>query len=163
MGQSPKKITAKNFVTILEFQQLLLQGLWFNDDPLLQLPGFTMDIVKNYRRQLKEHGISEGSISTFAKLDAEKRAKLNLFDGDANKVSQLEKVIKALPIVECKAEAFTEGETSITMSDAITLKFTVTYPNYAPNEAPGYVHSTNFPFLKRQKWYLIVSDGATKE
>jgi hypothetical protein len=104
-----------------------------------------------------------GSISTFAKLDAEKRAKLNLFDGDADKLSQLEKVIKALPIVECKAEAFTEGETSITMSDAITLKFTVTYPNYAPNEAPGYVHSTNFPFLKRQKWYLIVSDGATKE
>jgi hypothetical protein len=40
----------------------MLQGMWFNDDPLLQLPGFTMDLVKNYRRQLKEHGISEGSI-----------------------------------------------------------------------------------------------------
>jgi hypothetical protein len=31
------------------------------------------------------------------------------------------------------------------------------------DQAPGYVHSANFPFLKRQKWHLIVTDGATQE
>jgi hypothetical protein len=41
----------------------------------------------------------------------------------------MEKVINALPIVECKAEAFTEGESTITMADAVSLKFTITYAN----------------------------------
>lgn len=54
-----------------------------------------------------------------------------------------------MPIVECKAEAFTEGENTITMSDAITLKFSITYTNLSEDQAPGYVHSANFPFVKR--------------
>jgi hypothetical protein len=36
-------------------------------------------------------------------------------------------VIAALPIVEVSAEAFTEDEKTITMIDAITLRFTVKY------------------------------------
>lgn len=121
-----------------------------------------MDVIKNYRRQLKDHGIPEGSMQTFAKLGAEKRAKLKLFD-DPKKIATMEAVLNAMPVVECKAEAYTEGETNITMSDAITLKFTITYTQLAEKEAPGYVHAEAYPFLKRQNWYIIVTDAATKE
>ena len=55
MGASPKAMKTKNFAQILEFSQHFIQGLWFGEDPLLQLPGFNMDEVKNYRRILKEH------------------------------------------------------------------------------------------------------------
>ena len=65
-------------------------------------------------------------------------------------------------MVECTAKAFTEGEDKITMSDAITLHFSVEYKNLAPDETPGYTHGNNFPFLKRQHWFVIVSDGATQ-
>jgi hypothetical protein len=112
---------------------------------------------------LQSHQIIEGSIQTFCKLGAEKRAQLGLFGGDAAKLSQLEKVVQAMPIVEVAAEAFTEDEKTMTMIDAITLRFSVKYTNLKDNEAPGYVHSPSFPFLKRQKWYLIVTDGATRE
>ena len=60
--------------------QHLLQGLWFDSDPLLQLPGFNNEIVKNYRRLLKENAIPESSITTFCKLSPEKRKNMNLIE-----------------------------------------------------------------------------------
>ena len=163
MGASPKVMKAKNFAQILEFTQHFIQGLWFGEDPLLQLPGFNMDEIKNYRRILKEHNIHEGSLQTFCSLGSEKRSQLGQFGGETAKLAQLEKVIAALPVVEVTAEAFTEGEKTITMIDAITLRFTVKYTQLMEDQAPGYVHSGNFPYLKRQKWHLIVTDGATQE
>lgn len=32
MGQSPKKITAKNIMTLIQFSQNLMQGGWINKD-----------------------------------------------------------------------------------------------------------------------------------
>lgn len=32
MGQSPKKITAKNIITLVQFSQNLMQGGWINKD-----------------------------------------------------------------------------------------------------------------------------------
>lgn len=55
MGASPKKISARNFRDVIEYAQHFIQGRWFGDDPMLQLPYFTMDEIKNYRRQLKDH------------------------------------------------------------------------------------------------------------
>lgn len=40
MGQSPKKITAKNIMTLMQFSQNLMQGGWINKDPYVQLPHF---------------------------------------------------------------------------------------------------------------------------
>lgn len=39
MGRSPKKITAKNIMTLIQFSQNLMQGGWINKDPYSQLPG----------------------------------------------------------------------------------------------------------------------------
>jgi hypothetical protein len=68
-----------------------------------------------------------------------------------------------MPVVEVAAEAFVEGEATMTMIDVINLKFQVKYTHLAADQAPGYVHSPNFPYLKRQQWFCIVTDGMTKE
>ena len=88
---------------------------------------------------------------------------MNLFEGDKAKNAELEKVVKAMPLISVEAEAFTEGEDKMTATDAITLKFTLKYDNLEEKETPGYVHSAKFPFLKRQNWTLIFVDGKTKE
>jgi len=41
MGRSPKKITAKNIMTLIQFSQNLMQGGWINKDAFSQLPGFS--------------------------------------------------------------------------------------------------------------------------
>ena len=40
MGRSPKKVTAKNVLTIIDFSQNMIQALWKDDDHFLQVPHF---------------------------------------------------------------------------------------------------------------------------
>lgn len=75
-------------------------------------------------------------------------------------MNDVEALIRVLPIVNVSARAFTEGEMEMTMSDAITLEFTIKYPQLNEKEFPGYVHSEKFPFLKKQGWWILLTDAA---
>ena len=48
-GRSPRRILAKNVLTIIQFQQNLTTGGWVDKDPFLQLPGFGMDECQRYK------------------------------------------------------------------------------------------------------------------
>ena len=103
------------------------------------------------------------NIELLCRMSKEERNELKLFDGDEAKNSELEKVIKAMPLVSVSAKAFTEGEEKMTSSDQISLKFELKYENLDEKDRPGYVCSRKFPFLKNQNWHLIMVDGKTKE
>ncbi len=77
---------------------------------------------------MREHNIVNGSIDTFCRLSPLQRANLKLLD--AEKMNDVEALIRVLPIVNVTARAYTEGEMEMTMSDAITLEFTIKYPNF---------------------------------
>ena len=49
MGQSAKKITAKNIMTLIQFSQNMMQGGWMNKEPFSQLPGFGENEVKKVK------------------------------------------------------------------------------------------------------------------
>jgi len=163
MGNSAKKIGFKAYSTIIEFQQMMTQGLWTTSDPMLTLPGFDTNEIKKYRQKLRAAQIKDPSIETFCRLTPKQRRELNLFEGDKAKYEQLEQVIKAMPLISVSAEAYTEGEEKMTATDAITLKFTLKYDMLEEKETPGYVASRKFPFIKKQNWTLIFVDGKTKE
>ena len=93
---------------------MMTQGLWTNSDPMLQLPGFDTAQIKKYRQKLRDFKIKDGSIDTFCRLSKETRKQLNLFDGDKAMNEELEKVVKAMPLISVSAEAFTEGEEKMT-------------------------------------------------
>lgn len=46
-----------------------------------------------------------------------------------------------MPVVDCQAKAFTEGEKEMTASDAITIQLKIKLTNFKDNEFPGFVHS----------------------
>lgn len=106
-----------------------MQGLWTTNDPMLQLPGFTVAEVKAYRKKIKEHQIPDGKIETFCRLTKEQRAKLNLFDGDKAKNAELEKVIAVMPLVTPSTKACVEGEKTMTASDIISISINIKYDN----------------------------------
>ena len=112
MGGSAKKIGFKALATLIEFQQLMTQGMWTTTDPMLQLPGMDADVIKRYRQKIGLNKIPNAKIDTFCRLTPQKRKELKIFEGaDADaKYAELEKVIKAMPIISVTAEAFTEGE-----------------------------------------------------
>ena len=124
--KSGKKLGYRAISTILEFLQLMIQGLWTNMDPLLQLPSFEASDVKKVKTSIKQAKLSTqgfSNIELLCRMSAEERKKLNLFDGDEAKYSELEKVVKAMPLVSVSAKAFTEGEEKMTSSDFSTMKF----------------------------------------
>jgi hypothetical protein len=55
-----------------------------------------------------------------------------------------------------KAEV--EGEDEIVVGDILTCKLRVEYYNLEKGEKSGYVWSKHYPYLKRDNWYLIITD-----
>ena len=74
------------------------------------------------------------------------------------KFDQQEKCIDALPIVKIKMTAEVEGEEEIAVNDILTCKLKIDYLNLPKGQKSGYVHSKHYPYLKRDSWYLIITD-----
>ena len=55
-------------------------------------------------------------------------------------------------------EAFVEGEDEIVVNDILTCKLRIDYTNLQKGEKSGYVHSKHYPYLKRDSWFLIITD-----
>jgi hypothetical protein len=54
--------------------------------------------------------------------------------------------------------AFVEGEDEIVVGDILTCKLRVDYHNLLPGQRSGYVHSKHYPYLKKDNWFLIITD-----
>jgi len=63
-GRSRKRINARNVLTLISFSQNLIQGMWQDDDPLLQLPHFNYDQFKEIRKKHKTLTIEQYCLMT---------------------------------------------------------------------------------------------------
>lgn len=54
--------------------------------------------------------------------------------------------------------AFVEGEDEIVVGDILTCKLRVDYFNLEAGQRSGYVCSKSYPYLKRDNWFLIITD-----
>jgi len=61
-------------------------------------------------------------------------------------------------LVKLTLEAFVKGEEDVCVGDVLTCRLRVDYHNLKKGEQSGYVHSKNYPYLRRDTWYLIVTD-----
>ena len=156
MGRSPKKITAKNIMTLIQFSQNLMQGGWIHKDAYMQLPYFDEEACKKIK------SIMNGkTLFQYCMLKKEERLQITkqIFDTDFDKkVAEQEKCIEMLPLVKLSMSAFVEGEDEIVVGDILTCKLRVDYYNLDKGQKSGYVHSKQYPYLKRDNWYLIITD-----
>jgi hypothetical protein len=84
-----------------------------------------------------------------------------VFEGHKNVdevISEQEKCIAALPLVKLTMTAEVEGEDEIAVGDILTCKLRVDYYNIQKGQKQGYVHSKQYPYLKRDNWFLIITD-----
>jgi hypothetical protein len=54
--------------------------------------------------------------------------------------------------------AFVQGEEEIVVGDILTCKLVVEYLMLEPGQRSGYVHSKHYPYLKKDNWFLIITD-----
>lgn len=156
MGRSPKKITAKNIMTLIQFSQNLMQGGWISKDPFSQLPGFDEEECKRAKKIMNGKTLFNYCMLPRAEREA---AAEGIFGTDyKHKFEQQEKCIGALPLVKLTMTAFVEGEDEIVVGDILTCKLEVKYHNLERGQKSGYVHSKSYPYLKRDNWFLIITD-----
>ena len=67
-------------------------------------------------------------------------------------------VVDALPVVKLTMSAEVTGEDEICVGDILTCKLTVEVTNLPSGMRTGYMHSKQYPFLKRDNWFLIITD-----
>jgi hypothetical protein len=156
MKRSPKKITAKNVGTLLDFSQNIVQAMWKDDDNLLQVPHLDHERINQLRKKKKNLTIEE-----FCKMTPQERKDLEIFSD--KELKDVECAIKQFPIIDLKVEAFVEGENEIAVGDLLTIKITVDQLNLKEGEEIGFIHSNKYPFLKKSSWYLIFADATESD
>jgi len=149
-----------------------MQGLWMKEDPMLQLPHFNENVLKRLRKRRTELKIqTKNNLQEFLKLEPEVIKGLDLFEGNAEKQLDLEECVRAMPRVECSVRAYSLGpnpddpegdlieNAKLFASDFIKIEFRVKYLNLEMDDREGYVHTRNYPYLKKHSWHFMLCDG----
>lgn len=71
---------------------------------------------------------------------------------------QQELCIDALPLVKLTMTAFVQGEDEVVVGDILTCKLKVEFLKLKEGERSGYVHSKSYPYLKKDNWFLVITD-----
>lgn len=135
-----------------------MQGGWISKDPYTQLPFVESDITGKLKNKVNGCTL----FNYCMKSKEERKAIVEDVFADKGNTTEIyeeqEKCIDALPLVKLSMDAFVEGEDEIVVGDILTCKMRVDYYNIEKGQKSGYVHSKKYPFLKRDNWFLIITD-----
>lgn len=143
-------------MTLIQFSQNLMQGGWISKDPFTQLPYVTNENAGRFK-----HNVNGLTLFNYCMKTPEERKAMveQTFESNAAEVfKQQELCIDALPLVKLTMTAFVDGEDEIVVGDILTCKMRVDYYNIQKGQKSGYVHSKHYPYLKKDNWFLIITD-----
>lgn len=133
-----------------------MQCGWVYSDAYAQLPHFGEEECKKIK------GLMNGkTLYQYCLLDKDARKEMapQIFGSDhQKKFEDQERCIEALPLVKLTMDAFVEGEDEIVVGDILTCKLRVEYVKLNKGQRSGYVHSKHYPYLKKDSWFLIITD-----
>lgn len=125
----------------------------------MQVPGFSTE----HCAKLKELHPNM-TLYQYASLEPKERKEIfyKIFgEGTKSEIfEEQEKCVTSLPIVKLQMTMVVEGEEDVVVGDILSCKVKVTFPRLKKGEQSGYVHSLSYPYLRRDKWYLVVTDAA---
>ena len=127
----------------------------------MQVPGFSTE----HCAKMKELH-PDMTLYQYASLDPGERKPIfdKIFgEGTPSEIyEEQEKCVTSLPIVKLRMSMFVDGEEDIVVGDMLLCSVQVTFPRLKKGEQSGYVHSLSYQYLRRDKWYLVVTDAALR-
>lgn len=143
---------------------------------MMQLPHFDEDVIKRLKKRRVDLKIGgKNDIREFIRLPVEKIREMDLFEGDKEKQLDLEAVVAHMPKVTCSVSVYTELEELVDggiesvktyepcASDFVKVEFRIKYEHIDEDDIEGYVHSRNYPYLKKHSWHIVMIDAQTGE
>mmetsp|Transcript_20035 Transcript_20035/g.18189 ORF Transcript_20035/g.18189 Transcript_20035/m.18189 type:complete len:635 (+) Transcript_20035:62-1966(+) len=147
----------------LKFSQCLVQGIWYKDDPLTQLPHLGDAEVKAINKAYKSNALKE-----FLKASDDDKKGLSTLSPEQR--ADVIAAAKIFPNITVDVKLFVEEDDEDTRDerlppgdkiyeqDLVTLRVVITHHNVLSSSTVPLVHAPRFPKVFQEGWWLILSD-----
>eukprot|EP00164_Ancoracysta_twista_P005304 GFYU01007260.1.p1 GENE.GFYU01007260.1~~GFYU01007260.1.p1 ORF type:complete len:2145 (-),score=864.44 GFYU01007260.1:262-6696(-) len=133
----------------MELSQMVTQGMWDRDSPLLQLPHFTKELCKE--AEAKE---IEGVFDVIDMEDADRKALLKM---DAKQMNDVAVACNRYPNIEVAYQVIDEDE----IASESPVQVAVQLERETDLAEQGPVHAPFYPKDKDEGWWLVIGDPKT--
>ena len=148
-----KKMSVQTFNILIEFAQLLTQGLNLHESNIFMLPHIDESHLKFLTNKSKA-ALSDIKEASLKKLEE----KLS-----PSQFSDFKSVLNFLPELKVSASAYVDGEEGIAEGDLVSIKIKIERLHLKDGEKAGLVHSSRFPHLKLEKLWILIADPESKK
>lgn len=156
LRQTVKHINCQNILSVIQFSQNLMQYGWVLKDPFMQFPNLSPEDCMKLHHALGP----ETTIYKYAMMEKPKRREIlsSLFQWNEQQFEEHEGVINCFPLIKATITAEVRGEDIARVGDLLHCKLKVEFLNLEEGQQSGYVHSRTYPFLRRENWYLVITE-----
>lgn len=141
----------KPALAAMELSQMIVQGLWDKDSPLLQIPHFNADIVT----RLKGAATPVESVLDVLEMDDDLREQLLQLTQE--QMSDVAMFCNAYPNIDV---AFQMNAESVTAGDSVAVNVNLQREVDDDGDgAVGRVVCPRYPFPKMESWWLVIGDS----
>ncbi|CAD7933494.1 unnamed protein product [Amoebophrya sp. A25] len=139
---------------VIDFRRSIVQALDWKSNSLLQIPHFTDECVKHCTKG--NNPIKE--ITAF--LTREKSLRRGVVNMSEEELLDIDDFVQFCTQASLEVDAAVEGEKTICKDDVATITVKITRTNLEEGEALGYVHAPFYPDLKKEEWYIFLTEGS---
>jgi translocation protein SEC63 len=142
-------------INCIGFGQYVTQAMWIKGSPLLQIPHFTEEQVKECVTGKANTPI--GTVQEYRDLPDEEKMGMSNFS-KTQKKDVMDYLNRIFPNVEVGARVFVDDDedSNIYENDLVTVEVTLLRRNLAEGQRAGLVHAPLFPFPKMEAWWIIL-------
>ena len=94
--------------------------MWYDDDPFLQLPYMSYDMMKNLKKKFKNLPLEQYCLMT-----REQREECAIYE-DPKQFEEVERAIASFPLMDVEIKWEVEGEKDIAVGDILTITIKMT-------------------------------------
>lgn len=133
----------------MELSQMIIQGMWITQSPLMQLPTFTLELCN----KCKEKGIED--IADFMNMEDNERN--NLLKVNEEIMSEIAHVCNRYPMITMEVAS---SKNNYSSKDNVTIIVNLTRDYINEEETTlSNVHSDFYPGAKEEAWWVIIGDS----
>ena len=146
----------KPALAAMELSQMVVQGLWDKDSPLMQIPHFTSEILE----RCKKSKTAVTSVFDILEIDDDERE--SILQLPEEKVSDVAMFCNSYPNLDVNFKLHQDGESleEVVCGDAVTLSVEVLrdVDEDDDHETIGKVVSAKYPKEKVESWWFVIGN-----
>jgi pre-mRNA-splicing helicase BRR2 len=150
----------KPAIVAMEASQMIVQGLWDKDHPLMQIPHFTKEMLARCKAENNAALKGEDVDTIFGIMELEDDVRDDILRLSPEDMSDVATFCNTYPNIEVEYSIVDESdvETGDAVQMIVTLEREVDEDEDEDPAMIGQVHAPRFPTKKTEGWWLVIGD-----